>query len=405
MTLVKNALVIAAGALMLLAGGEPVWTSPTAQAQAPADAAKRAARAPKKAKRPVAKKTEKVAPATDAAAIDGILDAAEKSIQAGRADTAVGALNGVLTKGGVPGRQMARGLYLRGLAYRRQSKPAQAIADLTSALWLKGGLTEIERAAAIKARSDASREAGLPEPGAPPQEVAAIPAVPTPQPTPARVTIPEAAPKPIASTRVATASAPTRPAPTRIAAPGTAGPPATSSWSSGTEVTPRPERAAPQPPAPESGGFSSFLNGLLGSPQPSPPPPQPTPPAVAAKPWDSATQAVPSSKPAPAPSRAVRTASLPSPAAASTAKPVTGGFRAQIALMRSREEAAKVAARVKAQHGEALASREPVIDETVLGSMGKFYRVRIGPYASATEPSALCNRLRPKGFECMVVTQ
>jgi len=37
--------------------------------------------------------------------------------------------------------------------------------------------------------------------------------------------------------------------------------------------------------------------------------------------------------------------------------------------------------------------------------MGSFYRVRLGPYASAKEPQHLCGSLRSSGFDCLVVTQ
>jgi cell division protein FtsN len=47
----------------------------------------------------------------------------------------------------------------------------------------------------------------------------------------------------------------------------------------------------------------------------------------------------------------------------------------------------------------------PEIDEAVIGSMGTFYRVRLGPYADAAEPGQLCKTLKPQGFDCLVVTQ
>ena len=68
---------------------------------------------------------------------------------------------------------MAKALYLRGVAYRQQGKPAQAISDLTSALWLKGGLADSDRADAIKQRTAAYGDAGLTETG---EAVAAAPA-------------------------------------------------------------------------------------------------------------------------------------------------------------------------------------------------------------------------------------
>ena len=48
---------------------------------------------------------------------------------------------------------MAKALFYRGVAYRQQRKPAQAISDLTSALWLKGGLGGSDRADALQQRT------------------------------------------------------------------------------------------------------------------------------------------------------------------------------------------------------------------------------------------------------------
>jgi cell division septation protein DedD len=37
--------------------------------------------------------------------------------------------------------------------------------------------------------------------------------------------------------------------------------------------------------------------------------------------------------------------------------------------------------------------------------MGTFYRVRLGPFAAVDESNALCNQLRTKGYDCLVVMQ
>ena len=64
-----------------------------------------------------------------------------------------------------------------------------------------------------------------------------------------------------------------------------------------------------------------------------------------------------------------------------------------------------MAAKAKREHGAALASREPEIDQAVLGNMGSFYRVRVGPFATAQETQAVCAKLKGSGFDCMAVTQ
>ena len=50
-------------------------------------------------------------------------------------------------------------------------------------------------------------------------------------------------------------------------------------------------------------------------------------------------------------------------------------------------------------------TREPGIDETTVGNMGSFYRVRIGPFASAQEGQAACAKLKGPGIDCRVVGQ
>ena len=59
-------------------------------------------------------------------------------------------------------------------------------------------------------------------------------------------------------------------------------------------------------------------------------------------------------------------------------------------MVRTQDEAQALATKVMREHAAALAAREPEIDQTVVGNMGSFYRVRVGPFASAQEtPSRL----------------
>ena len=82
----------------------------------------------------------------------------------------------------------------------------------------------------------------------------------------------------------------------------------------------------------------------------------------------------------------------------------SGKFRLQVAAVRSRSEAEALAGSWSARHGEQLGGREPEIDEAVVGSMGSFYRVRVGPYASAKRARPLCVALSSDGFDCLVVS-
>jgi hypothetical protein len=99
----------------------------------------------------------------DAAAAQKELEAGIASLEAGKTDSAVRRFTGVLSGGSLPSGLMAKALYHRGVAFRRLGKPVQAISDLTSALWLKNGLDESDRADALAMRAAAYRDAGLPD--------------------------------------------------------------------------------------------------------------------------------------------------------------------------------------------------------------------------------------------------
>jgi cell division septation protein DedD len=278
------------------------------------------------------------------------VEAALKQVQAGRAEQAVQALTATLSAGNLPPALMAKALYVRGLAYRRQGRSAQAISDLNSALWLKGGLGGEDRVEATKERSAAYADAGLgggrePEGPAPktasgnwlsglfgsPTPAAEAPArQPAPAPAPARAEAP-----PPAKARTAVSSG----------------------WSSTTEVqTDRSALAAAAPAQPRAAA-------------PAPPPRKVAPPPV--------------------------------PAAAPPAARIGGRYLVQLAPVRTEAEARALAAKVKRE--PTLASRQAAIDHAVLGNMGAFYRVRFGPFASAQETQAVCAKLQASGFDCLPV--
>lgn len=344
---------------------------------------------------PAAKGARKGAPAAagetakkDPAVALKSLEAGIKSYEINKLEPAVQQLTAALANG-LPSQQMARALYYRGLAFRKQAKPAQAISDLTSAIWLKGGLADAERANAIENRAAAYREAGIGEPS------------------------------PIAgdSTRAAAA-------PSSAAAPATSWQTATAS--SGSSA-PKPSTDAPSAPAASGssagssgGGVGSFFSGLFGgnsSSSDAAPALTTTAstkaastPVTATSSWSDATSVASSKGRAPvadapaASSPGVKVAAA-TPAAAPAAPAYKGKFRLQVAAVRSRTEAEALAQKLKQGHGSAIGGREPAIEQSVIGAMGTFYRVRVGPYADANEPRQLCARIKPDGFDCLVVTQ
>ncbi len=313
------------------------------------------------------------------------LETGIKSYEIGKLEPAVQQLTSALSAG-LPSQQMARALYYRGLAFRKQAKPAQAISDLTSAIWLKGGLADAERANAIESRAAAYREAGIGDPA------------------------------PVASDASRSA-----------AAPASGWQTATASGSSTS--TPKLSAAPDEPAAPQasgsSGGVGSFFSGLFGGSSSSAAAPAPSTtastsapasPVTATSSWGDATsvaasKARPSAAAATAPPATAQppnvkvAAAAPAALAAPAAPAFKGKFRLQVAAVRSRAEAEALAQKLKQAHGAAIGGREPAIEQSVIGAMGTFYRVRVGPYADANEPRQLCARIKPDGFDCLVVTQ
>jgi hypothetical protein len=318
---------------------------------------------------------------------------------AAQPEAAVEKFTKVLNGGNVPAPLMAKTLLQRGTAYRQEGKPAQAVADLTSAMYLKNGLSEPERADATAQRSAAYREAGLSEQGVTAADRAAAP--------PAK-----------------TASAfPSMGWPAAAASPAAMAPP---SLASAAEV--------PAAPAKSGGFFSSlFGSGETAAPPPAPPAPAPQRPAVSAwagpedaaktgaapvragtkagtkvasagapelLPWERPAGEDTSAAPA-VPVKSARAAGQPVPkTAAATAGKPAGRLRLQLAAVMNKAEAQTIANRVKSEFGADIGSRTASIDEAPLGS-ATMYIVRFGPYATTAEIKALCTRIRATGTDCL----
>jgi hypothetical protein len=187
-------------------------------------------------------------------------------------------------------------------------------------------------------------------------------------------------------------------------------------------VTSEPSSTQPSQPVSSANWFQNLF-GASASPAKAPEPQKatPTPPQETASIEKPAAPAQPAGGPGPRISKAwtsttqvdrVAAASGPAPPAApppaaappAAAKPA-GKYRVQLAAVRTREEAKALAAKAQRDHAAVLASREPEIDQAVLGNMGSFYRLRFGPYATVQETQAVCAKLKGSGFDCMSVTQ
>ncbi|MGQ0673643.1 MAG: SPOR domain-containing protein [Hyphomicrobium sp.] len=188
--------------------------------------------------------------------------AGTKSFESGKHKEALAQLSMALAGGGLPSQQMAKALYYRGVANRKLGKPAQAMSDLTTAIWVNGGLSDADRAQAIENRQAAYREAGLGDqpPADVPVAAAASPrkaATATPEPAaPAAQPVPVQTPAPAAPS-VTTAWAPAAVTTAEAAVPApavSAAPPSAADASSSGIPSPYTEpattiRAAPTPAA------------------------------------------------------------------------------------------------------------------------------------------------------------
>ena len=290
------------------------------------------------------------------------IDGANKLLQSGKADQATQALTATLTGGNLPPAIMAKALYLRGVAYRQQGKPAQAISDLTSALWLKGGLADSDRADAIKQRTAAYGDAGLTETGE-------------------AVTAASAAKERQASTKGWGATTSPDEGSSNSAPLGGNW---FKDWFSGWQNNSSSQSEAP--PKATTGSIQKETAPSAAAPPPA------APPARVSTAWSSKTEVQPEN--------AALVEREPAPAAAR----FEGKFRIQLAIVRTEGEARALAVKAKRELAGALAAREPEIDQAVLGNMGSFYRVRAGPYATMQETQAVCARIKGTGFDCMAVT-
>ena len=365
-------------ALVSSLGGAVAWSgAASAQSVEPQKPASEAATKKKAAKKDSkessadgAAKEAKAPAKRDAADVQKALDAAQKSLDAGKADLAVNQMNGLISGGGLDTRGMARALALRGHAYKKQGKSAQAISDLQSALYLKGGLSEAERGAALQVRAEAYREAGLGDPPATSGSKGAAPA----------------------AAKAASASV----------APGAL--PQSSPIATAAVAPPRPEPPAAQQ---SSGGVGNFFTNLFGgsSAKQAPSPVRaPAEPAVSS--WsDSTAKSSGKSAAAPATKAAVAAATpvAPPAVAPSPAGKADGKFRLLLEAVRSRAEAQALGDKVRKQHKALVGEREFDITEAAFGNMGTFYRVRIGPYAEAAETKSVCAAIRAAGVDCQPV--
>ncbi|MCC7348307.1 MAG: SPOR domain-containing protein [Variibacter sp.] len=112
---------------------------------------------------------------------------------------------------------------------------------------------------------------------------------------------------------------------------------------------------------------------------------------------------------APAAATPNRTSQRPGPVVASApaAAPDAGRSAAgmhvvQVASQKTEEDAHASFRALQAKYPTVLGDRQPLIRKTDLGSRGTFYRVQVGPFASADQANEMCGNLKAAGGQCIV---
>ena len=328
-------------------------------------------------------KSKAAAATKDTGSAESTITAAASLIDGGKPDAAVQQLSQVISGGKLPTTQMARALYYRGLAYRKQTKPAEAIADFTSALWIKNGLDSGQRNDALMQRAGAYREAGLSDQA-------------------------EADEKRVAASGRGGSSGSTRTASAEATSPGDTGSSQSSSGFGnffgslfGGGSSSSTEQPAARPASQDTGAWTtsstnavpasgSITGGAASGKQSSP--------AISS--WS--TNAVSAT---PAPSARVARAEPAAPAPVVRAAAKESGQYLQVGAVRSLKEAQGIAARVERIAAADRKGRDADIDQAVMGNMGTLYRVRLGPYADAGDMRSVCAKVRGAGLDCLVMGQ
>ncbi len=137
---------------------------------------------------------------------------------------------------------------------------------------------------------------------------------------------------------------------------------------------------------------------------PEPGPPEPEAETLVAPELPVALAVTPSAPPS-APPSAATSEPAPQVAAQVAALPdaKTGGFVVQLAALRAKDGARPAWARLKKAHPALLGDRELTIQRVDLGDRGIFFRVQAGFFAERAGARDLCNALKARGQDCLVV--
>lgn len=177
-----------------------------------------------------------------------------------------------------------------------------------------------------------------------------------------------------------------------------------------TAVTGQAGEVAPPPPPPlvSAPGEGAETPGALAVP----PPPPPTLTAEGSAPADTQQAAAPPPEPAreppsepepepdPDPAPAPEPEAQPAPTAPAD---LAASVRIQIGALRDEQAARAEWTRRQGQFADLLGDLSVYVQRVDAGDRGVFYRVQGGPLASVEAAGALCERLKERGLDCLVV--
>jgi hypothetical protein len=170
-------------------------------------------------------------------------------------------------------------------------------------------------------------------------------------------------------------------------------------------ILPAPEKPLPQPVAEQHPAAPSAANAVAATPAkvedqgvaaPQKPVPAQAPPAI-----NPVTAAVASAASA---GGLLSTLKRPSDRDEAKRKPMTqtaGGYRLQLASLRSTADARGVEAKLKRSYSEVLGSLSFSIVSVNLGDRGLYYRVMAGPMSQGSALQ-ICDALRERGAACII---
>ncbi len=303
------------------------------------------------------------------------LSAAYKLIENDEAAKAIEQLNTLLDEAPEDAETAAQALLLRGQAYTRAGRPAQALSDFNAALWLQG-LNSAQRKDAVAGREAALAKLGISDESqtqtaeADGSNDSGGGSIPTSIPTSSDDDDPEPASQPRNEPQQ-TASVPSSTA-------STSSTPETSAWQTNVQA------AEPEPEREESGGIGSFFSDLFGGSSETAEASQGGQTQTAASGWTASTTEV-SSNTAPASTD-------------------SGAYRIQIASVGSRDGAESEVRRLSRKLGDVIEGETPTIVRTDTDSGNTYYRIMVGPKPSRSAAAAQCEDFKSRGVDCLVVT-